>query len=504
MNSKRVLVCGIVQESNSFNPILATLEDFAEYGIYVGNEILASDTNRGATVDGMLRVLDDNKFITVPGVSIRATSGGPVSDNVVEWFLDKTITAINMADKLDGVLVSLHGATMSASSGDVCGDILEKIRQTVGEDVVISASFDLHANITEKMIKNTDYISGYQTYPHLDHYEVGLRAVELLTAHLNGKPAKVARVEIPMIAPAHGYTTTKGGLAKLMARAEDMKNSGKIIDYSIFQVQPWLDTQNMSSTVIITAKDEKIATTVAKELAKDEFALRHELLGTPLMEISEVIKKALNNKSGKPIVLVDSADSPNAGACSDSAAVLEALLPYRDELKCAVAVSDIPAVDKAFELGVGATADFTLGAKVAPKLSKPVAVKNAVVKSLHDGTFYMYGPQERGQLRNIGKTAVLQAGNILINVSCHGKCEGDIAFYRSFGIEPELCDLVCVKACTSFRAGYEPISAEICNTNTPGAAGPVLTDMPYEKRPVPMFPFEEINENHISEAKCYR
>ena len=504
MQTKRVLVCGLVQESNSFNPTLATLEDFAEYGIYEGDEILDTNNNRGATIDGMLNVLANENFTVVPAVSMRSISGGPIADDVVEWFLNKTIDTINLTDELDGVLVSLHGATMSASSGDVCGDVLEKIRQSVGDDVVISASFDLHGNITEKIIKNADYISGYQTYPHLDHYEVGLRAAQLLAAHLNGNPAKVARVEIPMIAPAHGYTTTKGGLAKLMTRAEDMKKNGKIIDYSIFQVQPWLDTPKMSSTVIITAKDEKNAMSVATELAKEEFDLRHELLGTPLIEISEVIEKALNNKSGKPIVLVDSADSPNAGACGDSAAVLEALLPHRNKLTCAVAVTDCAAVDKAFELGVGATADFTFGATIAPKLSNPVVVKNAVVKSLHDGTFYMYGPQERGQLRNIGKTAVLQAGNIMINVCYHGKCEGDIAFYRSFGIEPELCDLVCVKACTSFRAGYEPISAEIYNTNTPGAAGPVLTILPFEKRPKPMFPFEEITEENISEAKCYR
>ena len=47
------------------------------------------------------------------------------------------------------------------------------------------------------------------------------------------------------------------------------------------------------------------------------------------------------NKSGKPVILVDSADSPNAGATADSATVIEKLLPYRDVLKCAVAVSDI-------------------------------------------------------------------------------------------------------------------------------------------------------------------
>ena len=504
MQTKRVFVCGIVQESNSFNPAYATLDDFIQYGIFEGDEILTSGKKCGMTVNGMLKILSDEQITPVPGVSTRAGSGGPLADSVVEWFLDKNINAIKQAGKLDGVLVSLHGATMSESSGDVCGDILEKIRQTVGEKVVISAAFDLHANITEKIIKNTDYISGYQMYPHLDLYETGIRAAQRVVEHLKGIKSKVARVEIPMIAPAHGYTTEKGSLFDLMSYAKDLKAQNKIVDYNIFQVQPWLDTEKMSSTIIITAKSEETAKTVAAELAKKEFAISHELLGTPLFDIADVIQKALDNKSSKPIVLVDSADSPNAGACGDSAAVLKALLPYRDKLSCAVAVTDIAAVDKAFELGVGATADFTLGGSIAPKLTSPVVVKNAVVKGLHDGTFYMHGPQERGQERNIGKTAVLKAGKILINVSYYGKCEGDKNFYSNFGIEPEFCDLVSVKACTSFRAGYEPISAEICNTNTPGAAGPVLTDMPYENRPVPMFPFEEITEEHISEAKCYR
>ena len=64
--------------------------------------------------------------------------------------------------------------------------------------------------------------------------------------------------------------------------------------------------------------------------------------------------------------------------------------------------------------------------------------------------------------------------------------------------------VVSVKACTSLRAAYTPISAEICNTATPGAAGTVLQDMPYKKRPSPLYPFEEITEADIVNAVCYR
>lgn len=66
------------------------------------------------------------------------------------------------------------------------------------------------------------------------------------------------------------------------------------------------------------------------------------------------------------------------------------------------------------------------------------------------------------------------------------------------------CQLVAVKACASFRAGYEPVSAEICNASTAGAACPTLEALPYEKLPKPTYLFEEITEENIKKAKIYR
>jgi microcystin degradation protein MlrC len=323
-------------------------------------------------------------------------------------------------------------------------------------------------------------------------------------AHLDGKPAKTAAVRIPMIAPAHGYTTREGGLLQLVNKARDMVATGRILDYTLFEVQPWLDTPTMASTVIVIAKDETTAKEAARELALENFALREELMGAPLYSVEEVIQKALENKSGKPVILVDSADSRGAGSTADSAAVLEFLLPYADRLRCAVGVSDAPAVEQAFALGVGGVGDFTLGATVSPSLSKPVNVKGATVRSLHAGTFTNYGPIGKGWITNCGRVAVLQVGKILIQVSTSSRTEKDLGFYRGFGIEPAFCDLVSVKACTSFRDAYSAISAEICNTATPGAAGTVLTELPYQKRPVPLYPFEEIGEADVTEAVCYR
>ena len=499
--NKKVFLCGLHQESNSFNPVLATYESFRRLR---GDELITLGKDAGYTIFGMVEGLSTYGITPLCGSYLNAGSGGSIDAAVYESFMGETLADIKKAGKLDGVLVELHGATLSNQSDDVCGDILEAIRNLVGEDVVISASCDLHAKVTEKMAKNADFISGFQAYPHIDLYETGKRAAEVICAKMGGKNLKMARVSLPVIAPAHGYTTTAGNLKTLMEKGFLLKKEGTIFDFSIFQVQPWLDSPDVASSVLVIADDEERAKTVATDLALEEFSIRKELQGQALLTIEEVIQKALANKSGKPIVLVDSADSSNAGACGDSAAVIEALLPYQNVLKAAVDVKDAPAAEKAFSLGVGAVADFTLGATLALELSKPVLVKNAKIKSLHEGSFERFGPQAKGNICRIGKTAVLEVGKLLIHVSANAQANGDLNFYRGFGIDPLAQQLVNIKACTSFRAGYEPVSEEICNTSTPGAAGTVLKDLPFKNRPVPLYPFEAITEQDITEPKCYR
>lgn len=503
MNTKRIFICEMLQESNSFNPVMTTFEDFSTLGIYEGDAMIEAFKTVRAAISGMVDCVLEHDFLPIGGIRMRAKSGGPVENSVVEYFIEKTLSGLKEAGNIDCVLVSLHGATLSDKSEDVCGDILEAIRNLVGQEIVISASCDLHANITEKMMRNADYICGYQTYPHIDHYNTGYRAAMMAVKHLQGQPAKLVSVTVPMMAPAHGYTTGRGSLAKLVAHANDMVDKGAILDFSVFQVQPWLDVKEIASSILIIAEDSAVARTAALSLAKEEFELRRELQGEALYKINDVIELTLKKKTDKPIVLVDSADSSNAGATGDSAAVLEKILPFADKLCCAVAVVDSAAVEKAFEIGVEGTGDFTLGASIAPKLSKSVTLKNAYVKSLHDGFFKLFGPLERGESRNLGKTAVLQVGKIMILISNNGQHAGDLNFYRSFGIEPTLCDLVCVKACTSLRAAYEPIAERICNTVTPGAACPVVTELTYEKLPKPFFPFEEIDDGDISEPKFF-
>jgi len=499
----RMLICEFLQESNSFNPVLCGPDCFSSNDINQGGALLQSTEMNGETIEGILHTLKVRGVHSCDGIYMRSKSGGPVKQEVIDDFLQKMLTIIKADGPFEGVIVSLHGATISDKSTDVCGDILQSIRGWVGPKTIISVSCDLHANVTNKMMCNSDFICGYQTYPHLDHYSVGCRVATLACDKLEGRTLVNTRVTIPVMAPAHANNTIQGKLRNLIERGHTLIATGKIVDFTIFQVQPWLDISEIASCVVVTAENKEASIMYAQELAQKLFQFRLEIQGSKLSSIDEVVRLALQNDSGKPVVLVDSADSPNAGACGDSATVIKHVLKYKDSLRCAVTVLDKNAVMKAFSIGVNNKADFLLGASLAPKLSNPVLVKNAFVKSLHKGTFLLGGPAERGQLRNLGLCAVIVIGYVQILITSKSENAGDLQFYRGFGIEPTLCQLVSVKACSSLRASYDPISSKVINTETPGAAGPNLLKLPFQHLPKPFYPFQEISEDHIGNPEVF-
>jgi len=494
----KIIVCEFNQETNSFNPITTKMENYEQGGVYEGEEIIRELKDKPCAVAGMLQAIKEAKAEVIPAYSMYAQSGGPVEQEVLDLFLQKTLAVIRRSLPVDGVFVSMHGATQSTQYDDVCGLIAEKIWKEVGETVVIAASCDLHANVTEKMINNLDIVCGYHTYPHEDFFETGYRAGKLGMEYLTGKKkTPMVRVMIPMIVPASSYTTISGPFSELMAYGESLVKEGKLFDFSIFQMQPWLDVAEGGSVVLAIASDPKAAESYAVEMAQRLLDMRKEF-NPKLYSVDEVFRMAAENKSKQPIILVDSADSTNAGAVGDNAYVLKKLLESKLNIKTAIVIDDPPAAELAHQLGVGSKAIFSIGGTKDPAASESVKVE-AIVKSLHEGVFVQEGPAGRGLVRNIGRTAVLSIGDIDVVVCHHMMGNGDPQLYRAFGIEPTFYQLVVVKACTSFRAAYGIFAKEICDTNTPGAASVHLLSLKFRKIPDSFYPFSDLEGYHIND-----
>ncbi len=502
-NTKRIFVCEFRQETNSFNPIINGLEEFQRGGIFEGKEMIAALSEMHCAMHGMFCAVSETGGEVLPGYSMVSQSGGKVDHKVFRHFIEKTLKILRESMPVDGLLVSLHGATQTTEEDDACGVLLETLRKEAGEQVVIAVSCDLHANVTEKFTDNADYICGYQTYPHEDFYETGYRAATLLMRRLidNRFPCMVCTT-VPMVVPASGYSTLAGPFAELINYAKTLVHDGVLIDFSVFQMQPWLDVPMGGSAVLTIADDYQISSHYAKELAEKLFAMR-DIMQPRLWSIDEIVAIAKKNKTGKPVILVDSSDSTNAGAVGDSAAVIHWLLDIGSPVKTAITVDDADTVLRAQQVGVGSVGRFSIGAGKDPSNAEPV-ITDAYVRSLHDGRFKMEGPAGRGFLVDIGAAAVLSIGNIDVLVCHKTGGNGDLQLYRHFGIEPTFYQMVVVKACTSYRAAYEPIAAAIYLADTPGAASPNLKSFTFQKLPKHFYPFSHLDGYQIQMPICIR
>lgn len=487
---KRVLVFEFHQESNSFCPVNSIMEDYTRCSVLEGKDFLKGVMGCQLAPCGMFDVLQEEEIEILPGYAMRAPSGGIVEHGVVEHFLKKMQEYLERCLPVDGILVSMHGATQSTREDDVCGLILKKLRDQTGSDTVIAASLDLHANVTERMYDNADFLCGYLTYPHVDVYETGARAARLaVRAMKERRTMHMARSLVPMIVPACGYSTGEEPLRSLGKRARQLVENGELEDYTIFHMQPWLDVKEGSGAVLCIGKNEKETEAYADMLAKEVFALR-EQMQPQLDEVDDVICIAEKLHTGKPVIMVDFADSPNAGAAGDSVYVLERILSLQSSVKAAYVITDLPAVEAAFKAGVGAKIDIALGGTRGSVNVKPILV-HAQVCSLHDGEFLLEGPSMRGVAAHIGKTATLRVGNVDI-VACESMASpGDPQLYRHFGVEPSFYQLVVVKACTSYRAAYEVLAEKICVVDTKGAATADIESLPFQKLSKDIYPFNK-------------
>lgn len=493
----RAVVIEFHQETNSFNPNVCTRDYFKQGRIAVGEELFKL-IGKPCALGGIFQALQEENVEIIPGISMFTMSGGRVDQKVMDEFIDTSIQIIKQHAPIDVVFISLHGATETTVHEDCSGYIINTIRKVVGNETVVACSTDMHANITTKMVENSNIICGYRTYPHVDHFETGYRTGRLgLSCLLDENKPKMVQVKIPMIVPASAYTTMTGPFADLINEGKSSIKNGEIEDFSIYQMQPWLDIEEGASSVIVIAGEEFKAEEYALLIAKKLLNLR-ESFKPNLYSIDQVIKIAEQNTSDEPVVLVDSADSTNAGATGDSVAVVKKLLERNSNLKTAIAVVDAPAANLAHKVGVGNKAIFSIGGTKLPIINKTIEVE-CYVKSLHDGTFIQEGPAGRGMTNNIGPSAVLQIGNIDVLVCHHIFGNGDPQLFRAFGMEVTLYDLLIVKACTSFRAAYSKFTDRIYDTDTPGAASVDLKSLPFKRLPKDFYPFSNLDDYKLNE-----
>jgi microcystin degradation protein MlrC len=93
----------------------------------------------------------------------RAIPGGPVERTAYDAFKGEFIHSLKQLLPLDGLYLPMHGALYVEGMEDAEGDWISAAREIVGEQCLISASYDLHGNLSRRVIDNLDMLSAYRT-----------------------------------------------------------------------------------------------------------------------------------------------------------------------------------------------------------------------------------------------------------------------------------------------------------------------------------------------------
>ena len=486
----RIAVGQFGQETNTFLTVPTTVSTFEDVYVRRGNAVLSEYGAARVEIPAMLDVIRANKATAVPLIGAFAGAAGALTRACFETLGGELLRRLEAAGPVDGVLLALHGAMVIEDDPDAEGELLERARRIVPAHVPIGVSLDLHGHVTPRMLQPNTFLLGFRAYPHIDLYETGERTARLMFDVLAGRRRPVmALAKRPMVVSPINARTTEPPLSGIVAAARQMEAEGRILEGSLFPVQPWMDVPDLGFAALVCGDgDGAAAQRAADELADMAWAAR-EAFAPDLTPLEEAIRIGLT--SDGLTVVGDGGDAPSSGAAADNTAVLRALLAAggdRAGRMVLLTLCDPEAARQAAAAGIGATVTLKVGHKMSHD-GEPLEITGKV-QALTDGHYRMRDAGAEGMAMEMGLTAVVAIGDIRLAIRSLRGLEWDTGMYTSVGLQPAQAGLVFAKSPSHFRVSYGPIAARILAADTPGTTTGNVLRLTFRKVTRPLYPFD--------------
>ena len=482
----RIIIAECKQEVSSFNPAASCYDDFR---VARGTDLLDAHRGAGEEVGGALSVFEADRDISlVPTFSARAiTSGGILTADGFSRLSREFLDSLAEAGKADAAYFSLHGAMQAENEDDPEGYLLQESRRILGDRIPFVVSLDLHGILTDRMLEHSDAVVVYHTYPHVDFFETGVRAAELLLKIItrNARPV-TARVKIPALVRGDELITETGAVRECIRLAKEIEAGENALSAGVMWGNPFTDVPELrTNSFVVMDGDEPAACKHAIELA-DHFWKHHEKMRVPLTGLEESVRLAADVSSGT-VVMVDAADATSSGASGDSNAILRELVRQGYRGRVLSPIVDPDAVRKAFDAGVGETIVTTVGGAFDPARFQPLEMEFRV-RLLSDGEFCS---ESFGRPWNSGRTAVLQSANYTLVVGTRPVSLFDRSWFYAHGQNPQRFDLVVVKSPHCEPHMFADWCTKSINVDAPGSTSANLKSLGHAKCTRPIFPLDD-------------
>ncbi|MDF7659216.1 M81 family metallopeptidase [Erwiniaceae bacterium L1_54_6] len=460
----RIAFGGIHTECSTYNPVLNYADDFR---ILRGDELTASP---------YFAFLADYDAHFLPTFHARAIAGGPVARVTYEDFKQDFLSRLAALLPVDGVYLAMHGAVYVEGMEDAEGDWITATRELVGNDCPITVSYDLHGNVTQRIIDAIDMFSTYRTAPHIDVEETMRRSVAMLVQSLHsGVKPGVVWAPIPVVLPGERTSTEDEPAKSLYARLPAINAIEHIWDASLMVGYVWADEPRATAAAIMTGTDADVLAEQAAKLALAYWQAREQFsFGCVTGSTEECVRMAIASPT-HPVILADSGDNPTGGGVGDRGDMLAELIRQGAQGVIVAGITDKPATDAAFAAGIGATLQLTIGATLDPAGGKASA--QFVVTRLVDDP------------ASVAKQALLQTGDITVVVADRRRPYHNLADFALLGLNPATANIVVVKS------GYlSPELAPLANPNlmalSEGVVDQYVERLVRKRKTQPAYPFD--------------
>lgn len=462
----RIAFGGIHIECSTYNPVLTQREDFF---VLRGDELPASP------LFDFLGALDA-EFL--PLLHARAVPGGPVSRAAYEAFKAEFLERLNAQGPVDGLYLAMHGAMNVEGMDDAEGDWIAAARAAVGDGCIVATSYDLHGNVSQRVVDGIDIFCAYRTAPHIDMLETRQRAVAMLMRALQtGVRPAVLWVPIPVLMPGERTSTDDEPAKGLYALLPVIDAVPGVWDASLMVGYVWADEPRACAAAVFTGTDAQVLAREAAALAQAYWQVRSDFqFGVPTGSLAWCVEQALASTTS-PVILADSGDNPTAGGVGDRAEALQRLIAAGAKGCIVAGIADGTAVQACFAAGAGAETALSIGGRLHPSGSEPVQATARV-----EGLFEAHNAW--------GRQALVNIAGIQVVLSEKRRPYHNLSDFALLGLDPRKAHVLVVKS------GYlSPELAPIANpcfmALSEGVVDQHIERLARARKVTPTFPWDQ-------------
>ncbi|PND19833.1 microcystin LR degradation protein MlrC-like protein [Ensifer sp. MMN_5] len=470
----RIFTAALATETNTFSPICIDRRAF-EASLYAPpGKHPETPTLCTAPITVGRRVTAQKGWKLIEGTAAWADPAGLVNRQTYEDLRDEILGQLRAALPVDAVVLGLHGAMVADGCEDTEGDLLQRVREIVGPDVLVCAELDPHSHLTARRAAAADFFVFFKEFPHTDFVERAEDLWRIAIDKLEGRVEPVMSIfDCRMI---DVFPTSREPMRSFVDKLIQIeRDDADVLSLSVVHGFMAGDVAEMGTKMLVVTngKAEK-GEALARELGLELFS-RRGTYRMPEIDERQAVAQALAAPAG-PVVIADMWDNPGGGTAGDATVVLEELIA-KDATDTAIGtIWDPMAVQICMAAGEGAEIPLRFGAKSAPGTGRPIDGIVKVVKLVRNAEM-RFGES----FAPFGDAVHIRVHGIDIILNTTRAQSFDPSLFSVMGIDPTSKKILVIKSTNHFFASFSRIASEIlyCSAGTPYPNDPART--PYRR-----------------------